>query len=300
MKKILEERKTAITAALVKELRDRTGAGMMECKKFLIETDGDIESAIESMRKAGMAKADKKAGRVAAEGLTTIKVSDDNKNGIILEVNSETDFVTKGDDFISFVSSIANCVLANKPADIETLLTLPLASGTSVEDTRKELVAKIGENMSVRRFEIIENADVIGYYQHGERIAVMVELEGGDVALGKDIAMHIAASKPVCVSEADVPADALVKEREIFSARAAESGKPQDIIEKMVDGRIKKFLKEVTLLGQPFIKDPDQTIEQLLKSNNASVKRFVRYEVGEGIEKKEDNFADEVMAQIKG
>ena len=289
----------AITAALVKELRERTGAGMMECKKFLTETDGDIEAAIESMRKAGMAKADKKAGRVAAEGLAKIKSSEDNKNAIIVEVNSETDFVTKGDDFIEFVDSIADCVLANKPADLETLLALPLASGTSVEVTRKELIAKIGENMSVRRFEIIENADVIGTYQHGERIGVMVELEGGDVALGKDIAMHIAASRPVCVSEADVSQDALDKEREIFSAQAAESGKPAEIIEKMVEGRIKKFLKEVTLLGQPFVKDPDQTVEQLLKANNASVKRFVRFEVGEGIEKKEENFADEVMAQIK-
>jgi len=214
-------------------------------------------------------------------------------------VNSETDFVTKGDDFIEFVDSIADCVLANKPADLETLLTLPFASGTSVEDRRKELIAKIGENMGVRRFEIIENADVIGTYQHGERIGVMVELEGGDVALGKDIAMHIAASKPVCVAEADVPQEALDKEREIFSAQAAESGKPENIIEKMVEGRIKKFLKEVTLLGQPFVKDPDQTVEQLLKANNASVKRFVRFEVGEGIEKKEENFADEVMAQIK-
>ena len=289
----------AITASLVKELRERTGAGMMECKKFLTETNGDIDAAIETMRKAGMAKADKKAGRVAAEGLAKIKASDDNKNAIIVEVNSETDFVTKGDDFIAFVDSIADCVLANKPADVETLLTLPLASGTSVEDTRKELIAKIGENMSVRRFEIFADADVIGAYQHGERIGVMVELEGGDAALGKDIAMHIAASKPVCVSEADVSQDDLDKEREIFSAQAAESGKPENIIEKMVEGRIKKFLKEVTLLGQPFVKDPDQTVEQLLKANNASVKRFVRFEVGEGIEKKEENFADEVMAQIK-
>jgi elongation factor Ts len=273
---------------------------MMECKKFLTETDGDIEVAIETMRKAGMAKADKKAGRVAAEGLVVIKANDDNKSAIILEVNSETDFVTKGDDFIAFVSDIADCVLKNKPADLETLLNLPLASGTSVENTRKELIAKIGENMNVRRFEIIDNADAIGCYQHGERIAVMVELEGGDAALGKDIAMHIAASKPVCVSEADVDQAALDKEREIFSAQAAESGKPENIIEKMVEGRIKKFLKEVTLLGQPFVKDPDQTIEQLLKANNASVKRFMRFEVGEGIEKKEENFADEVMSQIKG
>ncbi|MDH5600534.1 MAG: translation elongation factor Ts [Gammaproteobacteria bacterium] len=289
----------AITAALVKELRERTGAGMMECKKFLTETDGDIEAAIETMRKAGMAKADKKAGRVAAEGLAKIKASDDNKNAIIVEVNSETDFVTKGDDFIGFVDAVADCVLSNKPADLDTLLNLPLASGTSVEDRRKELIAKIGENLGVRRFEIIENADVIGTYQHGERIGVMVELDGGDAALGKDIAMHIAASRPICVAESDVPQEALDKEREIFSAQAAESGKPAEIIEKMVEGRIKKFLKEVTLLGQPFVKDPDQTIEQLLKANNATVKRFVRFEVGEGIEKKEENFADEVMAQIK-
>ncbi len=289
----------AITASLVKELRERTGAGMMECKKYLTETDGDIDAAIETMRKAGMAKADKKAGRVAAEGLATIKTSDDNKNSIILEVNSETDFVTKGDEFKDFVSSIADCVLENKPADVETLSGLALASGTTVEDRRKELVAKIGENMSVRRFEIFSDADVVGTYQHGERIAVMVELEGGDAELGKDIAMHIAASKPVCVAEADVDVATLDKEREIFSAQAAESGKPADIIEKMVEGRIKKFLKEVTLLGQPFVKDPDQSVEQLLKANNATVKRFVRFEVGEGIEKKEENFADEVMAQIK-
>jgi elongation factor Ts len=289
----------AITAALVKELRERTGAGMMECKKFLTETDGDIDAAIETMRKAGMAKADKKAGRVAAEGLAKIKASDDNKNAIIVEVNSETDFVTKGDDFKEFVDQVADCVLANKPADLDTLLSTPLASGTSVEDRRKELIAKIGENLGVRRFEIIENADVIGTYQHGDRIGVMVELEGGDVTLGKDLAMHIAASRPICVAESDVPQDALDKEREIFSAQAAESGKPENIIEKMVEGRIKKFLKEVTLLGQPFVKDPDQTVEQLLKANNATVKRFVRFEVGEGIEKKEENFADEVMAQIK-
>ena len=290
----------AITAALVKELRDRTGAGMMECKKALTETDGDLDAAIEAMRKSGLAKADKKSGRTAAEGLVAIKTSDDNKTAAIVEVNCETDFVTKGDDFIGFVDEIAAAVLANKPADVAALSALPLSSGASIEDTRKELIAKIGENMSVRRFEIIENADVIGSYKHGDRIGVVVELVGGDEALGKDIAMHIAASKPVCVSEDEVPAEALDNERNIFSAQAAESGKPADIIEKMVEGRIKKYLKEVTLLGQPFVKDPDQTVEKLLKSSNASVKRFIRFEVGEGIEKKQENFADEVMAQIKG
>ena len=290
----------AITAGLVKELRERTGAGMMECKKALTETDGDLDAAIEAMRKSGLAKADKKSGRTAAEGLVAIKTSDDNKTAAIVEVNCETDFVTKGDDFIGFVDEIAAAVLANKPADVAALSALSLSSGASIEDTRKELIAKIGENMSVRRFEIIENADVIGSYKHGDRIGVVVELVGGDEALGKDIAMHIAASKPVCVSEDEVPAEALDNERNIFSAQAAESGKPADIIEKMVEGRIKKYLKEVTLLGQPFVKDPDQTVEKLLKSSNASVKRFIRFEVGEGIEKKQENFADEVMAQIKG
>ena len=272
----------------------------MECKKALTETDGDLDAAIEAMRKSGLAKADKKSGRTAAEGLVAIKTSDDNKTAAIVEVNCETDFVTKGDDFIGFVDEIAAAVLANKPADVAALSALSLSSGASIEDTRKELIAKIGENMSVRRFEIIENADVIGSYKHGDRIGVVVELVGGDEALGKDIAMHIAASKPVCVSEDEVSAEALDNERNIFSAQAAESGKPADIIEKMVEGRIKKYLKEVTLLGQPFVKDPDQTVEKLLKSSNASVKRFIRFEVGEGIEKKQENFADEVMAQIKG
>ncbi len=290
----------AITAALVKELRERTGAGMMECKKFLTETNGDIDAAIESMRKAGMAKADKKAGRVAAEGLIAIETSEDGKTAMILEVNSETDFVTKGDDFREFVEAIADTVMKNKPKTLEELLVLPLADGTTVEDRRKQLVAKIGENITVRRFEMIDNADNVASYKHGERIGVIVELEGGDQELGRDLAMHIAASRPVCVAEEDVPAEALEKEREIFSAQAAESGKPENIIEKMVEGRLKKFLKEVTLLGQPFVKDPDQTVEQLLKANNAAVKRFIRFEVGEGIEKKDENFADEVMAQIKG
>ena len=290
----------AITAALVKELRERTGAGMMECKKALTETDGDIDAAIENMRKAGMAKADKKAGRVAAEGLVSIKLDDAGKTAAIVEVNCETDFVTKGDDFRNFVDAIAQCVLDNKPADLDALLALPLADGTSVEETRKNLIAKIGENMSVRRFEIIDSKGQLASYKHGERIGVVVNLEGGDEALGKDIAMHIAASRPVCVAESDVDPDLIEKEREIFAAQAAESGKPPEIVEKMVTGRIKKFLKEVTLLGQPFVKDPDQTVAQLLDKAGASVAGFVRYEVGEGIEKKSENFAEEVAAQMKG
>lgn len=291
----------AITAALVKELRERTGAGMMECKKALVETDGDIEAAIELMRKSGLAKADKKAGRTAADGLVVIKTSADGKQAAVVEVNSETDFVAKGDDFINFANAVADRILAGKPADMDALMAMPLQEGgDSIEDARKALIAKLGENMGVRRFELVETAGLIASYMHGTRIGVLVDLEGGDETLGKDLAMHIAASRPVCVAESDVSPELIDKEREIFSAQAAESGKPADIIEKMVDGRIKKFLKEITLLGQPFVKDPDQSVEKLLKGAGAKVNRFIRFEVGEGIEKKTENFADEVMAQVKG
>ncbi len=292
----------AITAAMVKELRERTGAGMMECKKALVETDGDIDVAIEQMRKAGMAKADKKAGRTAAEGLVSIKISDDGKTAAIVEVNCETDFVTKGDDFKNFVEAVASRALEKQPADLDALLATSISDDddTSIEDARKALIAKIGENTNVRRLQIIKAEGKISSYMHGVRIGVVVDLVGGDETLGKDIAMHIAASRPVCVSEEQVAPEIIEKEKEIFSAQAAESGKPADIIEKMVTGRIKKFLKEVTLLGQPFVKDPDLTIEKLLDKAGASVKSFVRYEVGEGIEKKQENFADEVKAQMKG
>jgi len=290
----------AITAALVKELRERTGAGMMECKKALVETDGDIDAAIEAMRKSGLAKADKKAGRTAAEGLIAFKASDDGKQAVMVEVNCETDFVTKGDDFINFANSVAETALNEQPADIDALLAAPIAGGDSVADTTKALIAKVGENMNVRRFVSRHTDGVLGFYLHGGRIGVLVELEGGDETLARDIAMHIAASNPACVSEADVPAEMIEKEKAIFAAQAAESGKPPEIVEKMVGGRIKKYLKEVTLLGQPFVKDPDQTVEQLVKSAGASVVGFDRLEVGEGIEKKTENFAEEVMAQAKG
>jgi elongation factor Ts len=292
----------AITAALVKELRERTGAGMMECKKALVETEGDIEAAIEHMRKTGLTKADKKAGRTAAEGLVVIKSSNDGKQAVIAEVNCETDFVAKGDDFKNFVDAVAQRVLDKQPADVEALLAMSISDNdaTSIEDVRKTLVAKLGENMSVRRFELITGQGNLASYMHGARIGVVVDVTGGDETLGKDIAMHIAASRPLCVSDDEVPQEQIDKEKEIFSAQAAESGKPADIIEKMVNGRIKKFLKEVTLLGQPFVKDPNQTVEQLLKSAGAKVNGFVRFEVGEGIEKKQENFADEVMAQVKG
>jgi len=268
----------AITAALVKELRERTGAGMMECKKALVETNGDIEGAIELMRKTGLAKADKKAGRIAAEGLIVFKASDDGKRAVMVEVNCETDFVTKGDDFVNFANRVAETALKEQPADIDALLATPIDGGDSVADTTKALIAKIGENTNVRRFVSRSTDGVLGCYLHGGRIGVMVELQGGDEALARDIAMHVAASNPACVSEADVPAELIEKEKEIF----------------------KKYLKEVTLLGQPFVKDPDQTVEQLVKNAGATVVGFERLEVGEGIEKKTENFAEEVMAQARG
>jgi len=290
----------AITAATVKELRERTGAGMMDCKKALQETDGDIEKAIEDMRKSGMAKAAKKAGRVAAEGLLVIKQDADSVQVVIAEINAETDFVTKDDNFKGFCDQVADCILANQPADIDSLMACNIGEQT-VEEARQQLVAKIGENTSVRRFSLVDSAQgTLGSYLHGVRIGVIVELEGGDEALAKDIAMHIAASNPICIAEADVPKDLLDKEKEILIAQAEESGKPPEIIEKMIGGRINKFLKEITLLGQSFVKDPDQTVAKLLESGSASVKSFIRYEVGEGIEKRNDNFAEEVMAQAKG
>ena len=294
----------AITAAQVKELRERTGSGMMECKKALVDAGGDMETAIETLRKTGLAKADKKAGRVAAEGLVVIEASDDKKTAAIVEVNCETDFVAKKDDFQEFAAAIARRVLADDPADIDSLLAMPLHDGdaTTIEDARKALIATIGENISVRRFVRVESSGELSSYRHGVRIGVLVDLAGGNPELGRDLAMHIAAHdpRPVCVSEDQVPADMIEKEREIFTAQARESGKPDNIIEKMIDGRIRKFLGEITLLGQSFVKDPDQTVGKLLEAANASVLRFERMELGEGIEKKIENFADEVMAQVKG
>ncbi|RMG34657.1 MAG: elongation factor Ts [Gammaproteobacteria bacterium] len=288
----------AITAALVKELRERTGAGMMECKKALVETNGDIEAAIENMRKSGQAKAAKKAGRTAAEGLIVIKTSPDNKQAAIVEVNCETDFVAKDENFKSFADAVGERVLDSDVEDVEALMALPLHEGedTTIEEARQALVAKIGENMNVRRFARIATDGVLATYSHGARIGVVVDIDG-DAELGRDIAMHIAASNPVCVDEADVPAEMLAKEREIVEAQAKESGKPENIIEKMVEGRMRKYLSEITLKGQPFVKDPDTKVGKLLESKGATVNRFVRYEVGEGIEKKQEDFREEVMAQ---
>lgn len=291
----------AITAAAVKELRERTGAGMMDCKKALTETNGDMEAAIDLMRTSGAAKAAKKSGRVAAEGLVKVNVSDDGKTATILEVNSETDFVTKGDAFIGFVNELGDLALKTKPANIEEFLTQTMENGDTMEKAREEIVASTGENVTIRRVQTIEAGDaVLGAYKHGERIAVLSVLEGGDEDLAKDVAMHIAASKPECVSEDELSEDLLEREKAIFVEQARESGKPDNIIEKMIVGRMKKFVNEVTLYGQAFVKDPDTTVGNLVKSKNASVKAFVRFEVGEGIEKKEENFADEVMAQAKG
>ena len=289
-----------ITAAMVKELRERTGAGMMECKKALSESGGDMEAAIELMRKSGQAKADKKASRVAAEGTVVISLSDDAKNGVVLEVNCETDFVGKDENFLSFSNEVAATILTQNVDTVEALMDTKLASGETVEATRLALVSKIGENIQVRRFSCVSSANgILGKYMHGSRIGVMVELEGGSDELNKDIAMHIAASKPMCIDENGVAEDVLQKEKEIFMAKAESSGKPPEIIEKMVQGQLKKFLGEITLLGQPFVKDPDKSVAQLLKENSASVVSFHRYEVGEGIEKKSENFAEEVMAQVK-
>lgn len=292
----------AITAALVKELRERTGAGMMECKKALVETDGDIEAAIENMRKSGQAKAAKKAGRIAAEGVIVLSFGDDASRAAMVEVNCETDFVAKDDNFTSFADAVAERVLAGGADDVEALMQQPLHEGeeTTVNQAREALVSKLGENMNVRRFTRFQaGAGKLLSYRHGVRIGVVLELEGGDEDLGKDLAMHIAATNPVCLSAEQMPGELLDKEREIVAAQARESGKPDNIIEKMVEGRMAKFLAENTLLGQAFVKDPDTTVEKLLKGRGAKVVQFRRFEVGEGLEKKQENFAEEVMAQAK-
>lgn len=289
-----------ISAVMVKELRERTGSGMMECKKALVETNGDMELAIENMRKSGLAKADKKSGRIAAEGIIGVKVSDDGKTVVMADVNCETDFVAKADDFVKFVGSITTALLTAPVKTDDELSSMPLADGQTVEELRRSLIAKLGENITVRRFQKYQTASGgTACYLHGSKIGVIIELTAADPELGKDIAMHIAASKPICVSEDEVSPETIEKEKEIFRAQAAESGKPADIIEKMVTGRISKFFGEITLLGQPFIKDDKLTVAKLVASKGNSVVGFTRFEVGEGIEKKEGNFADEVMEQVR-
>lgn len=285
-----------ISAAMVKELRERTGSGMMECKKALTETNGDIEAAIELMRKNGQAKADKKADRAAAEGVLLIR--NDDKFGVIVEVNCETDFVTKNQDFIDFSNKVADLAFEKKAANIDDMADITI-DGVSLEEVRKNLIVKIGENITVRRVSGIHANGTIGAYAHGIRIAALVDVEGGNAELPRDIAMHIAATNPVCVDATGVPADLLQKERDIFTAQAQESGRPADIQEKMIEGRIRKYLEEVTLVGQAFVKDPDMTVEKLLKSESAKVNNFVRLELGEGVEIVESDFAAEVMEQLK-
>ncbi|MES2565089.1 MAG: translation elongation factor Ts [Pseudomonadota bacterium] len=287
-----------ISAGMVRELREKTDAPMMECKKALTEANGDIGRAEEILRIKLGNKANKASGRVAAEGVVAIHIAANGKVGAIIEVNSETDFVAKNDEFRAFTVALARLVVEHNPSDVSALSQLAL-EGVSVEERRRALVGKIGENMSLRRFQRFEAQGALASYVHGgAKIGVLVDVIGGDETLAKDIAMHIAASKPVALSQADVPAQIVQKERDIALEKAAESGKPANIVEKMVEGAVAKYLKEVTLLGQPFVKNDKQTIEALLKSRQASVAAFTLYVVGEGIEKKKDDFAAEVMAQV--
>jgi len=284
----------AITASMVAELRAKTDAPMMECKKALTEADGDMAKAEEILRVKLGSKASKAASRVAAEGVVAIHVA--GAKAAIVEVNSETDFVAKDTNFKAFVSAVAAAAAGGSAADVEALAKAPIAGADTVAAAREGLVMKLGENISVRRFARIAAKGRLAHYLHGSKIGVLIDFEGGDEQLGKDLAMHIAASKPICVDSSQVPAETIAKEREIYSAQAKESGKPDNIVAKMVDGRISKFLAEVTLLGQPFVKNPDETVEKLLKAKQAKVHAFHMYVVGEGIEKKKDDFVAEVMA----
>jgi len=286
----------AIGAAVVKELRERTGAGMMDCKRALVEAGGDLEQASELLRKSGQAKADKKAARVAAEGTVLVKGTTDEHKYVVVEVNSETDFVAKDENFAGFAATVAEAALAGEYADVAALMASE-SDGKTLETRRQELVAKVGENIAVRRFQVLQSSETIGSYLHMGRIGVLVELQGGDSGLARDLAMQVAATSPRYVSAAEVPEDELAKEREILAAQALQEGKPEEIVQKMVEGRLRKHLDEVTLTGQPFVKDPDTKVEKLLAAVGASALSFVRYEVGEGIEKKEDDFVQEVMAQ---
>jgi elongation factor Ts len=289
----------AISAALVKELRERTGAGMMECKKALTATDGDIDAAADNMRREGLAKADKKAGRVAAEGRVATALSSDKTVAILLEVNCETDFVGKNDDFIGFAEMAAQAAIDNAPADVDALAAIEI-DGESIDAKRRALVAKLGENITIRRFRRIEAGEgKLDVYMHGARIGSAVAVSGGEDTLARDLAMHVAATAPAHLSADHVPQERRDSEKELLMAQARDSGKPEEIIEKMVEGRLRKFLGEITLMGQPFVKDPDVTVEKLCKQQNATVTDYARIEVGEGIEKKQEDFAAEVKAQAE-
>ena len=285
-----------ITADSVKQLRERTGAGMMECKKALVEAQGDLDAAAELMRKNGLAKADKKAARGGAEG--TVAIERSGPNAVLVEVNCETDFVARGDEFLGYARDVARVALEKAPADVSALLAQAIGAAT-LDEQRRILIAKIGENISVRRFVRVSSQGPLGAYIHGGRIGALVALKGGDEALARDLAMHVAAVNPAYIDADGVPAAVLDKEREILAEQTKAEKKPPEIIAKMVEGRLRKYLAEITLVGQPFVKDPDTTVEKLLKKAGASVVQFVRYAVGEGIEKKQDDFVSEVMAQVK-
>jgi len=285
-----------ITAESVKQLRERTGAGMMECKRALVDTSGDLDAAAELMRKTGLAKADKKAARGGAEG--TVAVERAGNSAVLVEINSETDFVARSDEFQAFARAVARTALETSPSDVNALLAQKHGAAT-LDEERRALIAKIGENISVRRFVRVSAPGALGAYIHGGRIGSLVALEGGDEALARDLAMHVAAVNPAYVDAGGVPAAVLDKEREILAEQTKEEKKPPEIIAKMVEGRLRKYLAEITLLGQPFVKDPDITVEKLLKKAGAAVVQFVRFEVGAGIEKKKDDFVGEVMAQAR-
>jgi elongation factor Ts len=292
----------SVSAAMVMSLRERTGAGMMECKKFLVAANGDIELAITEMRKAGQAKADKKSDRIAAEGVIVVARSKDSRRAVMVEINSETDFVARDTNFSNFAQAVAETALQTQVKTAEELNQQNIdGQDITVEQARQQLVAKIGENIKIRRLEHVQCTEdgVAGFYLHGNRIGVLIVLKQGDDELARDLAMHIAASRPLVVNRDEVSQKEIEHEREIFIAQARDSGKPQDIIDKMIDGRISKFLDEVSLTGQPFIKDPNMKVSQLLKQKQAEVLSFVRFAVGEGIEKKEDNFVQEVMSQVR-
>jgi elongation factor Ts len=289
-----------ITAEAVKQLRERTGAGMMECKKALVETNGDLDAAAELMRKQGLAKADKKASRVAAEGVIVVEKSADGRAAAMVEVNCETDFVAREPEFKSFAQQVAARALAERPASLEALLETKLDGGEPIEERRRALVAKIGENITVRRFTVLTSTGALGAYVHGTRIGALVAIEGGDDALAHDLAMHVAAINPKYLTTADVPEEVVAKEREILTEQAKGENKPPEIIAKMVEGRLRKSLNEIVLMGQAFVKDPDLTVEKLLKNANAKVVSFQRFEVGAGIEKRQEDFVAEVMKQVKG
>jgi elongation factor Ts len=287
-----------ITAAMVKELREKTGAGMMDCKKALTENDGDIEKAIEFLRKKGLAAAAKKAGRVAAEGAVVDLV--EGSTGLIAEINSETDFVAKNDEFKNFAAQIAKIILDNKPANVDALMKVKTDNGKTVEEFLTETIAKIGEKISIRRFKLIEGDNVSTYIHMGGKIGVIVNLEGGDERLAKDLCLHIAATNPLYMDSNSVDPEYLKKEEEIFRAKLIEQGKPEKIIPNIIKGQVAKLLKEVCLVNQAFVKDPDTTIQALLNNNNAKIIEYARFQLGEGIEKKQDNFVEEVMKQAKG